>query len=207
MLKRQFYKVSLEGLDSCTLLFESLLFTNVEDWTKTVNGVWRVWSWVMTLQTHLHECSHRRMNKLITRTHICTDEKSADNLRHGHVWTQIYTQRTVTRDNRGTNWTLLLNKTAATRFTPDAIKSQKRRSGRDGGLLTTSQNWPITAPPRQQRKVQDFKKNTHKRMCYQRLGAVLARLVPNYCHYTLFSYLCVHTCTKKWLSERFWLWW
>lgn len=28
-LKRQFYMVSLEGLDSCTLLLDSLLFTNV----------------------------------------------------------------------------------------------------------------------------------------------------------------------------------
>lgn len=75
MLKRQFHKVSLEGLDSCTLLSNSLFFVNmVERVTgqKTVNCIWRVWSYVTMISAHLHECSHRQTNRDV---HSHTDKK------------------------------------------------------------------------------------------------------------------------------------
>lgn len=51
------YKVSLEGLDSCTLLWDNSLFTSVVA-QKPVNCVCRVWSWIMMTQIY-----HRHMNK------------------------------------------------------------------------------------------------------------------------------------------------
>lgn len=80
-----------------------------------------------------------------------------------------------------------LNKMAATRFTPDAVNSQKLRSGM-GGL---SQRHTTEPPQHHNNRRYDSK---HTKGSATNGCAVLARLVPNYCHYTLFLYLCVCLC-------------
>lgn len=104
----------------------------------------------------------------------------------------------MTRDNQGQSRHLsfTLNKMAATRFTPDAVSSRKRRSGRVG--LSQHHKTDHHGTTTTEGTIENTEGSATNSW------AVLARLVANYCHYTLFLYLCVcaHMHTK-WLLDLF----
>lgn len=135
---------------------------------RTVN-CWRVWSWVMTLMTTNYCMWITRI-----RTMPCVDRRAQGTPRCKRM---IWTNNNLDWNTwQSETWSFTLNKMATTRFTPDAVNSQRRRN-KKGGLLERHK----TDPPQDHHNKNNREFET-RRMCYQRSGCFSGE--SNYCHYT-----------------------